>query len=74
MNSSGETLKEIARHKNSNGIKKQKENKSKNPCWNEDDLKKLERCVSILGTDFDIISKMFKNRTRKQIMVCLLHN
>jgi hypothetical protein len=26
-----------------------------NPCWNEHDVKKLEKCVAILGTDFDLI-------------------
>ncbi|CAD8133982.1 unnamed protein product [Paramecium pentaurelia] len=66
-----ETLKELLKQRPRIQKKQQapKINKSNsNPCWNPEDLKKLEKCVSILGTDFDLIQLLFKNRTRKQIM------
>ncbi|CAD8049383.1 unnamed protein product [Paramecium sonneborni] len=66
-----ETLKELLKQRPRIQKKQQapKINKcNSNPCWNQDDLKKLEKCISILGTDFDLIQLLFKNRTRKQIM------
>ncbi|CAK70927.1 unnamed protein product (macronuclear) [Paramecium tetraurelia] len=66
-----ETLKELLKQRPRIQKKQQAAKISKcnsNPCWNQEDLKKLEKCVSILGTDFDLIQLLFKNRTRKQIM------
>ncbi|CAD8133791.1 unnamed protein product [Paramecium octaurelia] len=66
-----ETLKELLKQRPRIQKKQQATKISKcnsNPCWNQEDLKKLEKCVSILGTDFDLIQLLFKNRTRKQIM------
>ncbi|CAD8050562.1 unnamed protein product [Paramecium sonneborni] len=66
-----ETLKELLKQRPRIQKKQQAPRINKcnsNPCWNQEDLKKLEKCVSILGTDFDLIQLLFKNRTRKQIM------
>jgi hypothetical protein len=37
--------------------------------WTHREVKRLHRCVEIFGTDFSIITKLFPNRKRSELMV-----
>jgi hypothetical protein len=37
--------------------------------WTYKEVKRLHRCVEIFGTDFSIITKLFPNRKRSELMV-----
>ncbi|KAM3130862.1 hypothetical protein pb186bvf_017051 [Paramecium bursaria] len=62
------TLKQIIKSRPVAQKIKKSQNKGVSSCWSDNDLNQLNKLISVFGTDFEIIAKLLKTKSRKSIM------